>query len=82
MLRASTYHKLKFIRENQHGIKLSDLMRYSLSKDPLTKNAPILTDRHLLALDRRLEIIFEVIERDCLQKKKLTLEKVLIDDTF
>ncbi|XP_076324987.1 extracellular serine/threonine protein CG31145-like isoform X1 [Tachypleus tridentatus] len=46
--------------------RLSSLMRKSLSKDPVN---PVLTEAHLLALDRRLRIILDVI-RDCLQEKR------------
>ncbi|XP_077019789.1 pseudokinase FAM20A isoform X2 [Tamandua tetradactyla] len=39
--------------------RLSDVMRESLLKDQLT---PILTEPHLLALDRRLQIILKTVE--------------------
>ncbi|XP_068107515.1 extracellular serine/threonine protein kinase FAM20C-like [Hyperolius riggenbachi] len=44
---------------------LSDVMRESLSEDPLT---PILTEPHLLALDRRLSSILRVVKQ-CLHKE-------------
>ncbi|XP_054710137.1 extracellular serine/threonine protein CG31145-like isoform X2 [Uloborus diversus] len=44
-------------------VKLSDIMRCSLSKDPLR---PILLEKHLLALDRRLETILRIL-KNCLQ---------------
>ncbi|XP_076309113.1 extracellular serine/threonine protein CG31145-like isoform X3 [Tachypleus tridentatus] len=47
-------------------IRFSDIMRKSLSKDPIS---PVLTEAHLLALDRRLSIILDVV-RDCLQKQR------------
>lgn len=39
--------------------RLSDMMRESLLEDQLT---PILTEPHLLALDRRLQIILRTVE--------------------
>lgn len=41
-------------------------MRQSMAKDPLN---PILWEPHLVALDRRVEIILKGI-RDCVQKGK------------
>lgn len=45
-------------------MRLSDAMRRSMGKDPVS---PILWEPHLVALDRRIEIILKGI-RDCLQK--------------
>lgn len=42
-------------------------MRASLSQDPLTVVAPLLTEQHLSALDRRLETVIQTIQ-DCLQQ--------------
>lgn len=42
-------------------------MRASLSQDPLTVVAPLLTEQHLSALDRRLETIIQTIHA-CLQQ--------------
>lgn len=38
--------------------RLSDVMRESLLQDPL---APVLTEPHLLALDRRLQLILKAV---------------------
>lgn len=46
--------------------RLSDLLRTSLKNDPVD---PVLTEPHLLALDRRLRIILDII-RECLQDKR------------
>ncbi|KAF8793075.1 Extracellular serine/threonine protein kinase like protein [Argiope bruennichi] len=61
-LHSKTFHKLV---ELQHDdFKLSALMRCSLHQDPLT---PVLSNAHLEALDRRLEIILHTI-RSCIQE--------------
>lgn len=57
-------------------MKLSDSMRKSLAQDPI---APILWEPHLVALDRRVEIILKGI-RDCLQKGEEVITDVE-DDT-
>lgn len=47
----------------QADYRLSDVMRESLLEDQL---APVLTEPHLLALDRRLQIILKTVE-DCIE---------------
>lgn len=47
----------------QAEYRLSDVMRESLLEDQLT---PVLTEPHLLALDRRLQIILKTVE-DCIE---------------
>lgn len=47
----------------QADYRLSDVMRESLLQDQL---APVLTEPHLLALDRRLQIILKTVE-DCIE---------------
>lgn len=44
----------------QPDYRLSDVMRESLLQDRLT---PVLTEPHLLALDRRLQIILMAVKR-------------------
>lgn len=57
----TTFERL--IQLHHSTVRLSSLMRCSLSRDPLS---PILLEKHLKALDRRLEIVLRVI-KDCLQ---------------
>lgn len=52
-------------------------MRRSMAKDPVT---PILWEPHLVALDRRVEIILKGI-RDCLQKGEEDLPNEGDDET-
>ncbi|TRY62390.1 hypothetical protein DNTS_006575 [Danionella cerebrum] len=47
--------------------RLSDVMRASLSQDPLAEVAPLLTEPHLSALDRRLETVLQTVH-ECLQQ--------------
>ncbi|XP_039547257.1 extracellular serine/threonine protein kinase FAM20C isoform X1 [Pimephales promelas] len=58
--------------------RLSDVMRASLSQDPLTAVAPLLTEQHLLALDRRLATVIQTIQ-DCLVQHQ-HLSDVIYDD--
>ncbi|XP_029383256.1 pseudokinase FAM20A [Echeneis naucrates] len=58
MIKRSTLLRLQLLA--QPGFRLSDVMRESLEGDPLQ---PILTEPHLLALDRRLQKILKVIQR-------------------
>lgn len=51
----------KYIYRFHNGPKpLSQIMRESLSSDPLT---PVLAEQHLIALDRRVEIILQEIRK-------------------
>ena len=53
-VRNTTYERLQLLRK---GV-LSRVMKAVLSADPLR---PVLTDRHLMALDRRLEhVLYEI----------------------
>lgn len=54
-IRYSTYKRLLLLR---HGV-LSRVLRNVLRQDPI---APILTEEHYQALDRRLEIVLEKIQ--------------------
>lgn len=52
-------------------------MRESLASDPIAKNAPVLLDVHLEALDRRVEIILKTY-RKCVESKHI--DDVLFPD--
>ena len=53
---------------------LSDLLRQSLSFDLLT---PVLTEAHLLSMDRRLRIVLQTVDK-CIQEHGT--EYVLVDN--
>ena len=59
-IRKSTWNRLLLLQDG----RLSEVMRRVLSHDPL---APVLTDAHLAAMDRRLVAIIEVLQK-CLEK--------------
>ncbi|XP_048021856.1 extracellular serine/threonine protein kinase FAM20C [Megalobrama amblycephala] len=59
--------------------RLSDVMRASLSQDPLSAVAPLLTEPHLSALDRRLATVIQTIQ-DCLEQHQHHSD-VIYDDT-
>ncbi|XP_048104389.1 extracellular serine/threonine protein kinase FAM20C isoform X1 [Alosa alosa] len=58
-VRRSTLMKLQLLALPQY--RLSDVMRASLSQDPLTAVAPLLSEPHLVALDRRLARVLKVV---------------------
>ncbi|XP_041671215.1 pseudokinase FAM20A [Cheilinus undulatus] len=58
MIKRSTLVRLQLL--TKHNYRLSDVMRESLEGDQLR---PILTEPHLLALDRRLQKILRVVKR-------------------
>ncbi|XP_063065263.1 extracellular serine/threonine protein kinase FAM20C [Engraulis encrasicolus] len=60
-IRRSTLKKLQLLCSPQ--LRLSDVMRASLSQDPLAAVAPLLSEPHLAALDRRLAKVLEVVAR-------------------
>lgn len=62
-IKKSTLQRLELLHTEPY--RLSDVMRESLSMDPLT---PILSEAHLLALDRRLGTILNVA-RECFKKQ-------------
>ena len=70
-IRETTWHRLLVV---QDGI-LSEVLKTTLSQDPI---APVITDLHLQAIDRRLKYILDVI-KDCIQKSGT--EKVLLSDS-
>uniref|UniRef100_A0A8C5Q3Q6 FAM20 C-terminal domain-containing protein n=1 Tax=Leptobrachium leishanense TaxID=445787 RepID=A0A8C5Q3Q6_9ANUR len=62
-IKKSTLQRLQLLSTEPY--RLSDIMRESLSSDPLT---PILTEPHLMALDRRLGLTLEIV-RQCIRKR-------------
>lgn len=56
-IKKKTLQHLKLLAQEDY--KLSDVMRESLLQDPLS---PVLTEPHLLALDRRLQTILKTVE--------------------
>ncbi|XP_073405549.1 extracellular serine/threonine protein kinase FAM20C-like isoform X1 [Dendrobates tinctorius] len=62
-IKKSTLQRLELLYTEPY--RLSDVMRESLSMDPL---APILSEPHLLALDRRLGIILHFV-RECFKNQ-------------
>ena len=74
LFRYSTLEKLfRFYQGPKH---LSDLMRDIMSSDPIN---PVLLERHLVALDRRVKIILKTVYK-CIAKN--SLHRVLVDDGF
>ncbi|NWW37040.1 FA20A Pseudokinase, partial [Panurus biarmicus] len=55
-VKRTTLLRLQLLAEPEY--RLSDMMRESLLQDPL---APVLTEPHLLALDRRLQLILDTV---------------------
>nr|XP_020483406.1 extracellular serine/threonine protein kinase FAM20C-like [Labrus bergylta] len=64
-IRHSTWLRLRLLSLPKY--RLSDVMRASLSNDPLHKVAPLLSENHLTALDRRLKTVLETVDR-CLKR--------------
>ena len=71
VVRLSTVSRLLAFYRGPH--RLSDLMRLSLTSDPLD---PILTETQLTTLDRRVAIILEEVYKCTLRSS----EPVIIDD--
>ncbi|XP_049925181.1 extracellular serine/threonine protein kinase FAM20C-like [Epinephelus moara] len=59
-IRRSTFLRLRLL--SLPGFRLSDVMRESLVQDPLAGVAPILSEPHLSALDRRLAYVLQVVQ--------------------
>ncbi|KAM4584776.1 extracellular serine/threonine protein kinase FAM20C [Odontesthes bonariensis] len=78
-IRRSTWLRLRLLSLSQYHI--SDVMRASLSRDPLHNVAPLLAEPHLAALSRRLETVLETVSR-CQNKRKENGggEDVIYDD--
>ncbi|XP_072229475.1 pseudokinase FAM20A isoform X1 [Leuresthes tenuis] len=62
MIKRSTLLRLQLLAQSE--FRLSDVMRESLKGDPLW---PVLTEPHLLALDRRLQKVLRVVQR-CIRR--------------
>ncbi|XP_072561191.1 extracellular serine/threonine protein kinase FAM20C [Paramormyrops kingsleyae] len=75
-IRRSTFLRLRLLSLPQ--FRLSDVMRESLTLDPLASMAPLLSEPHLIALDRRLSTVLQVVKQ-C-QQQHSTVEAVIFDD--
>ena len=74
MIRASTVQTL--LSFHTGPTPLSSALASVLTSDPIS---PVLPDKHLLALDRRLEKTLGVV-RDCLEAAKRPEEVIMIND--
>lgn len=74
MIRASTVQTL--LSFHTGPAPLSSALASVLTSDPIS---PVLPDKHLLALDRRLEKTLGVV-RDCLEAAKRPEEVIMIND--
>ncbi|XP_031595539.2 pseudokinase FAM20A [Oreochromis aureus] len=72
MIKQSTLLRLQLLAQSE--FRLSDVMRESLQEDSLR---PILTEPHLLALDRRLQKVLRVVHR-CV--RRLGKDEVITKD--
>ncbi|XP_056892653.1 pseudokinase FAM20A [Takifugu flavidus] len=72
IIKSSTLLRLQLL--SRPGYRLSDVMRESLEKDALQ---PILTEPHLLALDRRLQKVLRAVQR-CI--RRLGKDRVVTED--
>ncbi|XP_029364623.1 extracellular serine/threonine protein kinase FAM20C-like [Echeneis naucrates] len=59
-IRRSTFLRLHLL--SLPDFRLSDVMRESLAQDPLAGVAPLLSEPHLTALDRRLATVLKVVQ--------------------
>lgn len=66
-IRRSTLLRLRLL--SLPDFRLSDVMRESLVQDPLTDTAPLLSEAHLSALDRRLATVLQVVQTCQLRHK-------------
>lgn len=76
-IRRSTWLRLRLLSLPQY--RLSDIMRASLSQDPLHRVAPLLSDPHLVALDRRLKTVLETVDH-CQRRLSEGGGEVIFDD--
>ncbi|XP_034442410.1 extracellular serine/threonine protein kinase FAM20C-like [Hippoglossus hippoglossus] len=79
-IRQTTWLRLRLLSLPQY--RLSDVMRASLSQDPLHRAAPLLAEPHLAALDRRLRTVLETVSR-CQKQRSVDAgsDEVIFDDT-
>ncbi|XP_060946821.1 extracellular serine/threonine protein kinase FAM20C-like [Limanda limanda] len=79
-IRQSTWLRLRLLSLPQY--RLSDVMRASLSQDPLHRAAPLLAEPHLAALDRRLQTVLETVSR-CQEQRSVDAgsDEVIVDDS-
>lgn len=79
-IRRSTWLRLRLLSLPQY--RLSDVMRASLSQDPLHSVAPLLSEPHLAALNRRLDTVLETVSR-CQERQHgdRGADEVIYDDT-
>ncbi|KAK2817387.1 hypothetical protein Q5P01_025578 [Channa striata] len=78
-IRLSTWLRLRLLSLPQYC--LSDVMRASLSNDPLHSVAPLLSEPHLAALDRRLKTVLETVSRCQRQQRESGgVDAVIFDD--
>ncbi len=59
-IRRSTLLRLHLL--SLPSFRMSDAMRESLAQDPLARVAPLLSEPHLSALDRRLATVLQVVQ--------------------
>ncbi|KAM4530054.1 extracellular serine/threonine protein kinase FAM20C-like [Odontesthes bonariensis] len=64
-IRRSTLLRLRLL--SHPDFRLGDIMRESLAQDPLGRIAPLLSEPHLSALDRRLTTVLQVVQK-CQEK--------------
>ncbi|XP_042341800.1 extracellular serine/threonine protein kinase FAM20C-like [Plectropomus leopardus] len=77
-IRRSTWLRLRLLSLPQY--RLSDVMRTSLSQDPLHSVAPLLSEPHLAALDRRLKTVLETVSRCQKTPSEDSGDDVIYDD--
>lgn len=77
-IRRSTWLRLRLLSLPQY--RLSDVMRASLSHDPLHAVAPLLSEPHLAALNRRLNTVLETVSRCQKRQTERGGDEVIYDD--
>uniref|UniRef100_A0A672ZI46 Family with sequence similarity 20 member C, like n=1 Tax=Sphaeramia orbicularis TaxID=375764 RepID=A0A672ZI46_9TELE len=77
-IRRSTWYRLRLLSLPQY--QLSDVMRSSLSHDPLSSVAPLLAEPHLAALDRRLAAVLQTVSGCLKQQSEKGGDEVFYED--